>query len=47
MFQKGQSFLEYALILILVAVIVVVILTLLGPELVRIFSQIAESVQGF
>jgi len=37
---------EYALILVLVAVVVIVILTLLGPQIGAIFSQIVNALAG-
>lgn len=42
--EKGQGLVEYALILVLVAVVVIVILTLLGPAIANIFSNIVSSV---
>ena len=42
--EKGQGLVEYALILVLVAVVVIVILSLLGPELGRIFSNIVGNI---
>ena len=38
--EKGQGLVEYALILVLVAVVVIAILTLLGPAIGNVFSQI-------
>ncbi len=38
--EEGQGLVEYALILILVAVVVVVALTVLGPTIGQIFSEI-------
>ena len=38
--EKGQGLVEYALILVLVAVVVIAILTLLGPAIGDVFSQI-------
>jgi pilus assembly protein Flp/PilA len=38
--EKGQGLVEYALILVLVAVVVIVILTLLGPAIGNVFSEI-------
>jgi pilus assembly protein Flp/PilA len=37
----GQGLVEYALILVMVAVVVIVVLTLLGPALGNVFSEIA------
>ena len=41
--EEGQGLVEYALILVLVAVVVIVILTLLGPAIGNIFSNIAAA----
>jgi pilus assembly protein Flp/PilA len=41
--EEGQGLVEYALILVLVAVVVIVILTLLGPAIGSIFSNIVEN----
>lgn len=38
--EKGQGLVEYALILVLVAVVVIVILSLLGPAIGGVFSDI-------
>ena len=38
--EEGQGLVEYALILVLVAIVVIVILTLLGPAIGNIFSNI-------
>jgi pilus assembly protein Flp/PilA len=40
--NKGQGLVEYALILVLVAVVVIAILTLLGPAVGNVFSQIVR-----
>ncbi len=41
--EKGQGLVEYALILVLVAVVVIVILTILGPTIGNIFSNIINA----
>ncbi len=41
--EKGQGLVEYALILVLVAIVVIAALTLLGPQIGRIFSSINNS----
>ncbi len=41
--EEGQGLVEYALILLLVAVVVVAILTLLGPAVGNVFSQIKNA----
>ena len=38
--ETGQGLVEYALILVMVAIVVIVILTLVGPEVGNIFSNI-------
>ncbi len=40
--EKGQGLVEYALILVLVAIVVIAILTLLGPQIINIFSRITS-----
>jgi pilus assembly protein Flp/PilA len=42
--EKGQALVEYALILVLVAVVVIGILSLLGPAIGKIFSNIVEAI---
>lgn len=37
---KGQSLLEYALIITLVAVVIIVILALLGPSIGNMYSNV-------
>lgn len=41
--EEGQGLVEYALILVLVAVVVIVILTLLGPAIGNVFSDVVEA----
>jgi pilus assembly protein Flp/PilA len=38
--EKGQGLVEYALILVLVAIVVIAALTLLGPTIGNVFSDI-------
>jgi pilus assembly protein Flp/PilA len=38
--QRGQGLVEYALIILLIAIAVIAILSLLGPAIGNIFSQI-------
>jgi len=40
--EEGQGLVEYALILVLVSVVVIVILSLLGPAIGNIFSNIVN-----
>jgi pilus assembly protein Flp/PilA len=42
--EKGQGLLEYALIIALVVIVVIVILTLLGPAVARIYSNVIDMV---
>lgn len=41
--EKGQGLVEYALILVLVAVVVIAVLTLLGPIVGNVFSDIVNA----
>lgn len=41
-YQSGQGLVEYALILMLVALVVIAILTLLGPQIGNVFSQVTN-----
>jgi pilus assembly protein Flp/PilA len=41
--EEGQGLVEYALILVLVAVVVIVILSLVGPAVGNIFSNIVRT----
>lgn len=40
--EKGQGLVEYALILVMVALIVIVILSLLGPAIGNVFSNVID-----
>jgi len=44
--EKGQGLVEYALILVLVAIVVIVALSILGPIIGNVFSDINSSLQG-
>jgi pilus assembly protein Flp/PilA len=41
---KGQSLVEYALILVLVAIVVIAVLMLVGPAIANVFSNIVDSI---
>ena len=41
--EKGQGLVEYALILVLVAVVVLAVLTILGPIIGNVFTEINTS----
>ncbi|MEE8356569.1 MAG: hypothetical protein V3R33_04595 [Anaerolineales bacterium] len=40
--EGGQGLVEYALILVLVAIVVIVVLSLLGPSIGNVFSQLVD-----
>jgi pilus assembly protein Flp/PilA len=40
--EKGQGLVEYALILVLIAIVVIVILSLLGPAIGNVFSNVVS-----
>jgi pilus assembly protein Flp/PilA len=44
--EKGQGLVEYALILVLVAVIVIAVLTILGPIIGNVFTDIITGLGG-
>jgi len=44
--EEGQGLVEYALILVLVAIVVIAILTVLGPQVGNVFSQITSGLGG-
>jgi len=41
--EEGQRLVEYALILVLIAIVVIAVLTVLGPAVGNIFSQIMNA----
>ena len=44
--EHGQGLVEYALILVLVAIVVIVVLSILGPQIGNVFSQITAVLGG-
>ena len=44
--EKGQGLVEYALILVLVGIVVIGALTVLGPQIGNVFSDISNSISG-
>jgi pilus assembly protein Flp/PilA len=43
--KKGQGLVEYALILVLIAIVVILILTFLGGQVNKTFSQIGSGLR--
>ena len=44
--QRGQSMVEYALILVLVSVVVVAVLTALGGQIKTVFTHVITALGG-
>ena len=42
--EKGQSLLEYGLIIILVAIVVIIVIYLLGPAIGNLYSNIIQTI---
>jgi Flp pilus assembly pilin Flp len=42
--EKGQSLLEYALILILVVIVVIIVIYVFGPYVGSLYSNIIQSI---
>lgn len=42
--QQGQGLVEYALIFVLVVLVVIILLTILGPAVGNMYSQIVASI---
>jgi pilus assembly protein Flp/PilA len=42
--KKGQGLVEYALILVLVAIVIIIILSVLGPAIGNVFSQVIVNI---
>jgi len=40
--EEGQGLVEYALILVLIALVVIAVLTLLGPTVGNVFTQVVN-----
>ena len=45
--EKGQTLIEYALIIVLIAVVVVIVLLVLGPQIADVFQQIVDSLAPY
>ena len=44
--EKGQTLIEYALLVVLIAIVVIVALTFLGPQIATVFNNIKEELGG-
>ena len=44
--EKGQGLVEYALIIVLIAIVVIAAMTLLGPTIADVFSEINTTLGG-
>jgi pilus assembly protein Flp/PilA len=44
--EKGQGLVEYALIIVLIAIVVIVALSLLGPTIGNVFTEISNTLAG-
>jgi len=44
--EKGQTLIEYALLVVLIAVVVIVALQLLGPQIEAVFDNITTQLGG-
>ena len=44
--EEGQGLVEYALIIVLIAIVVIAALTLLGPIIGQVFSNIATALES-
>jgi len=44
--EKGQGLVEYALIIVLIAIVVIAGLSILGPEINAVFSDIVDALNG-
>ena len=44
--EKGQTLIEYALLVLLIAIIVIAVLVLLGPQIATVFENIRTSLGG-
>lgn len=44
--KKGQSLAEYGLILALISVVCIGIMTLMGGQLKRVFTEVRDAIQG-
>ena len=45
--EKGQTLIEYALLIVLIAVVVIAVLLLLGPQIAAVFENIRSQLSTF
>ncbi len=44
--EKGQTLIEYALIILLVSIVVIVVLNILGVDIGNVFTAISDTLTG-
>ena len=44
--EKGQTLIEYALIILLVSIVVIVVLNVLGVDIGNVFTSISDTLTG-
>lgn len=44
--EKGQTLIEYALLVLLIAIVVIAVLLLLGPQIATVFDNIRTELGG-
>ena len=44
--EKGQTLIEYALLVLLIAIVVIAVLVLLGPQIATVFDNIRTRLGG-
>jgi len=44
--ERGQGFLEYALLIVLVAVVIIIVIAIMGTRLSLLYSQITSAIPG-
>jgi pilus assembly protein Flp/PilA len=45
--EKGQTLIEYALLIVLIAVVVIAVLLLLGPQIATVFDNVRSQLSTF
>ena len=44
--EKGQTLVEYALLLVLIAIVVIAVLVVLGPVVAAVYQQIIDAISA-